>query len=257
LHRVGSSAILCAHGKLPAILFPVRPSFMSSIGRVLKHSLIVIVLLVLAYQLWLLGNVLWWKWINPSTTSFMSIRLNELREKNPEAKLQYKWVPYERISVQLKRAVVAAEDDKFIDHEGFDWAGMQKALEKNQKKGKSVAGGSTISQQLAKNLFLSPSKSYVRKAQEAIITVMIELLWDKRRILEVYLNVVEWGNGIFGAEAAARRYYNISAAQLNASQAAHIAVMLPNPRKFEKTYPPRLSTHSGRVLSRMAYAEVP
>jgi monofunctional biosynthetic peptidoglycan transglycosylase len=230
---------------------------MNSVGRILKHTLIAIVLLVLAYQLWLLGNVLWWKWVNPSTTSFMSIRLHELREKNPEAKLQYTWVPYERISVQLKRAVVAAEDDKFIDHEGFDWEGMQKALEKNQKKGKSVAGGSTISQQLAKNLFLSPSKSYVRKAQEAIITVMIELLWDKRRILEVYLNVVEWGNGIFGAEAAARRYYNISAAQLNAAQAAHIAVMLPNPRKFEKTYPPRLATHSGRVLGRMAYAEVP
>ena len=230
---------------------------MSSVGRILKHTLIAIVLLALAYQLWLLGNVLWWKWINPSTTSFMSIRLHELREKNPEAKLQYTWVPYERISVQLKRAVVAAEDDKFVDHEGFDWEGMQKALEKNQKKGKSVAGGSTISQQLAKNLFLSPSKSYVRKAQEAIITVMIELLWDKRRILEVYLNVVEWGNGIFGAEPAARRYYNISAAQLNAAQAAHIAVMLPNPRKFEKTYPPRLSAHSGRVLGRMAYAEVP
>jgi monofunctional glycosyltransferase len=234
-----------------------KTPFMSSVGRILKHTLIAIVLLALAYQLWLLGNVLWWKWINPSTTSFMSIRLHELREKNPEAKLQYTWVPYERISVQLKRAVVAAEDDKFVDHEGFDWEGMQKALEKNQKKGKSVAGGSTISQQLAKNLFLSPSKSYVRKAQEAIITVMIELLWDKRRILEVYLNVVEWGNGIFGAEAAARRYYNISAAQLNAAQAAHIAVMLPNPRKFEKTYPPRLSAHSGRVLGRMAYAEVP
>ncbi|MEC5384252.1 monofunctional biosynthetic peptidoglycan transglycosylase [Uliginosibacterium sp. H3] len=230
---------------------------MKSVGRLLKHVLITVVLLLLAYQLWLFGNVLWWKWVNPSSTSFMSLRLSELREKNPEAKLQYTWVPYQRISVQLKRAVVAAEDDKFVDHEGFDWEGMQKALEKNQKKGKSVAGGSTISQQLAKNLFLSPSRSYVRKAQEAIITVMIELLWDKRRILEVYLNVVEWGNGIFGAEAAARRYYNISAAQLNAAQAAHIAVMLPNPRKFEKTYPPRLVTHSARVQGRMAYAEVP
>jgi monofunctional biosynthetic peptidoglycan transglycosylase len=230
---------------------------MSSVGRILKRTLIALVLFVLAYQLWLFGNVLWWKWMNPSTTSFMSLRLHELRETNPQAKLQYTWVPYERISVQLKRAVVAAEDDKFVDHEGFDWEGMQKALEKNQRKGKSVAGGSTISQQLAKNLFLSPSRSYIRKAQEAVITVMIEALWDKRRILEVYLNVVEWGNGIFGAEAAARRYYNIPAAQLNAAQAAHIAVMLPNPRKFEKTYPPRLAAHSGRVLARMASAEVP
>lgn len=231
--------------------------FMRPVGRLLKHALLVLILLVLAYQLWLLGNVLWWKWVNPSMTSFMSLRLHELREKNPDAKLQYTWVPYERISVSLKRAVVAAEDDKFVDHEGFDWDGMQKALEKNQRKGKSVAGGSTISQQLAKNLFLSPSRSYLRKAEEAVITVMIEVLWDKRRILEVYLNVVEWGNGVFGAEAAARRYYNISAAQLNAGQAAHIAVMLPNPRKFEKTYPPRLVSHSGRVLARMAYAEVP
>jgi monofunctional biosynthetic peptidoglycan transglycosylase len=230
---------------------------MTSVGRLLKRTIIALILFIVAYQVWLLGNVLWWKWMNPSTTSFMSLRLHELREKDPQAKLQYVWVPYERISVSLKRAVVAAEDDKFVDHEGFDWDGMQKALEKNQRKGKSVAGGSTISQQLAKNLFLTPSRSYVRKAEEAVITVMIELLWDKRRILEVYLNVVEWGNGIFGAEAAARRYYNIPAAQLNASQAAHIAVMLPNPRKFEKTYPPRLISHSGRVLARMASAEVP
>jgi len=230
---------------------------MSSVGRILKRTIVALILFVLAYQVWLLGHVLWWKWVNPSSTSFMSLRLDELRDKNPGAKLQYTWVPYERISPSLKRAVIAAEDDKFNEHEGFDWEGMQKALEKNQRKGKSVAGGSTISQQLAKNLFLSPSRNYIRKGEEAIITVMIELLWDKRRILEVYLNVVEWGNGIFGAEAAARRYYNISAAQLNASQAAHIAVMLPNPRKFEKTYPPRLVTHSGRVLARMAYAEVP
>ncbi|MDB5813006.1 MAG: monofunctional biosynthetic peptidoglycan transglycosylase [Rhodocyclales bacterium] len=230
---------------------------MRTVARLIKRTLIALVLFVLAYQVWLLGHVLWWKWVPPSTTSFMSLRQSELREKNPGAQLQYIWVPYGHISVHLKRAVVAAEDDKFVDHEGFDWEGMQKALEKNQRKGKSVAGGSTISQQLAKNLFLSPSRSYVRKAQEAIITVMIETFWDKRRILEVYLNVVEWGNGIFGAEAAARHYYNIPAAQLNANQAAHIAVMLPNPRKFEKTYPSRLIAHSGRVLARMAYAEVP
>ncbi|MDB5802548.1 MAG: mtgA [Rhodocyclales bacterium] len=230
---------------------------MTSVGRLLKRTIIALILFILVYQVWLLGHVLWWKWVDPSTTSFMSLRLDELREKNPEARLQYTWVPYQRISPSLKRAVIAAEDDKFVDHEGFDWAGMQKALEKNQRKGKSVAGGSTISQQLAKNLFLTPSRSYLRKGEEAIITVMIELLWDKRRILEVYLNVVEWGNGVFGAEAASRRYYNISAAQLNANQAAHIAVMLPNPRKFEKTYPPRLIAHSGRVLARMASAEVP
>ncbi|GAB4062381.1 monofunctional biosynthetic peptidoglycan transglycosylase [Uliginosibacterium sediminicola] len=228
-----------------------------SLLRLFKRALLVLVLLLLAWQLWLFGHVLWWNWFNPSQTSFMSLRLDELREKDPQARLKYRWVPYKQISVQLKRAVIAAEDDKFVDHDGFDWEGMQKALEKNQKKGKAVAGGSTISQQLAKNLFLTPSKSYWRKAEEAIITVMIELVWDKRRILEIYLNVVEWGNGIFGAEAAAQRYFGIPAAQLSAAQAARIAVMLPNPRKFEKSYPPRLAAHAARVQSRMNFSEVP
>jgi monofunctional biosynthetic peptidoglycan transglycosylase len=187
----------------------------------------------------------------------MSLRLDELTGSKPDAELHYRWVPYEQISIHLKRAVIAAEDDKFIDHEGFDWEGIQKAIEKNQKKGRMVAGGSTISQQLAKNLFLSPSRSYFRKAEEAIITVMIEALWDKRRILEVYLNVVEWGNGIFGCEAAAQRYYRIPAAQLAPAQAARLAVMLPNPRKYEKSYGPRLAAHAARIQGRMQYSEVP
>ena len=214
-------------------------------------------LIVLAWHLWLLAQVLWFKWFNPSETSFMEIRLEEIQQKKPEAELRHKWVAYERISPNLKRAVVAAEDDKFVDHDGFDWEGIQKAIEKNQKKGKSVAGGSTISQQLAKNLFLSPTRSYLRKAEEAVITVMIEALWDKRRILEVYLNVVEWGNGIFGAEAAARRYYKISASQLGPAQAARMAVMLPNPRKYEYKFSPRLAAHAARIQSRMRYSDVP
>lgn len=214
-------------------------------------------LLVLAWNLWLCGWVLWWKWFDPGSTSFMAIRLAELREQDPQAQLKRQWVPYARISPHLKRAVVAAEDDRFVDHDGFDWEGIQRAMEKNQKKGHAVAGGSTISQQLAKNLFLSPSRSYLRKAQEAVITVMIEALWDKRRILEVYLNSVEWGNGIFGAEAAARRYYGIPAAQLAPAQAAHLAVMLPNPRKYEKRYPPRLAAHAARIQARMQNSYVP
>ena len=222
-----------------------------------RRALIALFLLILIWHLWLLGWVLCWKWMNPGETSFMTIRLSELRQKDPKAKLQHQWQPYERISLHLKRAVIAAEDDTFVDHDGFDWDGIQKAMEKNQKKGKAVAGGSTISQQLAKNLFLSPSRNYARKAEEAVITIMIETLWDKRRILEVYLNSVEWGNGIFGAEAAARRYYNISAAQLGPEQAAHLAVMLPNPRKYEKSYSPRLTAHAARVQSRMIYSEVP
>ena len=191
--------------------------------RWLKYGLAAVFGLLLLWQGWYLGWVLWWKWVNPGTTSFQSQRLDEARQKNPKFELRRQWVPYEKISVHLKRAVVAAEDDKFVDHEGFDWEGIQKALEKNQKKGKVVAGGSTISQQLAKNLLLSPTKTVLRKGEEAIITVWIELLWDKRRILEVYLNVVEWGDGVFGAEAAARRYFNVTAAQLGPEQAARLA----------------------------------
>lgn len=222
-----------------------------------RRALLALVLIFIAWHLWLLGQVLWWKWIPPSETSFMSLRLGELNEKKPDAELRYRWVPYEQISLHLKRAVIAAEDDKFVDHEGFDWDGIQKAIEKNQKKGKPVAGGSTISQQLAKNLFLSPSRSYFRKAEEAIITVMIETVWDKRRILEVYLNVVEWGNGIFGCEAAAQRYYKTSAARLNPAEAARLAVMLPNPRKYETTFGPRLAAHAARIQGRMQYSEIP
>ncbi len=230
---------------------------MKTLWRWIRRGLLALVLLFIAWHLWLLGNVLWWKWVPPSETSFMSLRLSELNQAKPDAELHYRWVPYEQISVHLKRAVIAAEDDKFVDHEGFDWDGIQKAIEKNQKKGKAVAGGSTISQQLAKNLFLSPSRSYFRKAEEAIITVMIEALWDKRRILEVYLNVVEWGNGIFGCEAAAQRYYRTPAARLSPAQAARMAVMLPNPRKYETQFGPRLAAHAARIQGRMQYSEVP
>ncbi len=217
-----------------------------------------LLLLLVLWQGWYLGWVLWWKWADPGMTSFMSQRLDELREKNPQAQLKHQWVPYARIAPTLKRAVVASEDDGFIDHEGFDWEGIQKALEKNRKKGKVVAGGSTISQQLAKNLFLSASKTPLRKAQEAIITVWLELFWDKRRILEVYLNSVEWGEGIFGAEAAAQRYYKIGAGKLGNEQAARLAVMLPAPRKFERNpYSPYLNARTQSILGRMGEAEIP
>lgn len=230
---------------------------MRRIGRLASLAALAMAGAFLLYQLWVFGHIVAWRWIDPGQTSFMSIRLAQLREKNPEARLRHQWVPYERISVHLKRAVVAAEDDGFVDHEGFDWDGIQKALEKNERKGRVVAGGSTISQQLAKNLFLSPTRSYFRKGEEALITVMLEAVLDKRRILEIYLNVVEWGDGIFGAEAAARRYFGISAAQLGPEQAAHLAVMLPNPRKYERVFGPRLALHAARVQARMRYSEVP
>lgn len=231
---------------------------MGAVSRALSRLLLVLLVLCIAYQAWIFVRVVWWNWFNPGQTSFMSLRLAELRKQDPKAKLQHTWLPYPAISVQLKRAVVAAEDDRFLDHEGFDWDGMEQALEKNQRRGKTVAGGSTISQQLAKNLFLSPRRSYLRKAEEAVITVMIEAVWDKRRILEVYLNVVEWADsGVFGAEAAARHYYGIDASRLNANQAAHLAVLLPNPRKYGRNFTPRLAAHAQRILGRMGASQVP
>lgn len=231
---------------------------MKAIVRRINWAVAMLLLLLLLWQGWYLGWVMWWKYFNPHETSFMALRLDELQAKNPEAALKHEWVPYARISVHLKRAVVAAEDDKFIDHEGFDWEGMQKALEKNRRKGKIVAGGSTISQQLAKNLFLSGSKTPWRKAQEAIITVMIEALWDKRRILEVYLNSVEWGEGVFGAQAAAKRYYGTTAAGLGPEQAARLAVMLPAPRRYGRNpYSAFMNRRTQLILGRMRYAELP
>ena len=231
---------------------------MRHLGRWLKWGLLGLIGLFVVWQLWLLGWVLLWKWVDPGTTRFMEIRLAELQVKNPEAQLRKQWVPYERISPHLKRAIIASEDAKFVDHEGFDWDGIQKAIEKNQKKGKFVAGGSTISQQLAKNLFLTPAKTPWRKAEEAIITLMIEATWDKRRIFEVYLNVIEWGNGVFGAEAAARHYYGTSAAQLGPEQAAKLAGMVPNPRFYDKNRgAPGLARKTEIILQRMPGAEIP
>ncbi len=223
-----------------------------------RRGLAIVVLLVLAWQGWYLGWVVWWKFANPVTTSFMSLRLDELREKDSRAELKKQWAPYARISNPLKRAVIAAEDAKFSAHEGFDWEGIQKALEKNQKKGRIVAGGSTITQQLAKNLFLSGDKTPWRKAQEAVITLMLEVVLDKRRILEIYLNVVEWGPGVFGAEAAARHYYGVSAAQLSAEQSARLAVLLPNPRRFGRLPDsPYLAVRSQIILGRMGAVDLP
>ena len=231
---------------------------MTAAPRWLLRALAIAGIVVIAWQGWYLGWVVWWRWVDPGTTSFQSRRLDDMRERDPKAELRRQWVPYEKISVHLKRAVVAAEDDKFIDHEGFDWEGIQKAMEKNRRKGKAVAGGSTISQQLAKNLLLSPTRSFVRKGEEAIITLWLELLWDKRRILEVDLNVVEWGDGIFGAEAAARAYFGVPASRLTAAQAARLAVMLPAPRKFQKNpYSSYLDRRTALILERMPAAETP
>jgi monofunctional biosynthetic peptidoglycan transglycosylase len=214
--------------------------------------------LALIYQLWIFGHVVYWNSYNPSTSAFMQERLEILRQKNPGATLRMQWMPYERISPHLKRAIIAAEDSKFLEHEGFDFEAIQKAYEKNLKKGRLVAGGSTISQQLAKNLFLSGQKTPWRKGQEAVITLMLENVMSKRRIMEIYLNMIEWGNGVFGAEAAIRHYYGASASSINAEQAARLAAMIPNPRFYDRhRNTPWLSKKTGIILSRMPSVEIP
>lgn len=224
------------------------------LGRLLAIAL----LSVLLYQVWLFAHVWYWVDHNPDSTAFMEERLEEMRKTDPDAKIVHEWVNYARISNNLKRALIAAEDAKFLDHEGFDWEGIQKAYEKDLKKGKIVAGGSTISQQLAKNLFLSGARSPWRKAQESVITVMIERMMGKRRIFEIYLNSIEWGNGIFGAEAAARHYYGTDAAHLSAYQAAHLAAMVPNPRYYDKHRNAAwLAKKTGIILGRMNSAQIP
>ena len=188
----------------------------------------------------------------------MDARLAVLREKTPDVKLQQQWVPYDKISSHLKRAILVSEDDRYVDHEGFDWDGIQKAMDKNQKKGKVVAGGSTISQQLAKNLFLSGERSILRKGEEALITLMMERLLDKERILDIYLNVIEWGDGVFGAEAASRHYFGVTAAQLSREQAAKMAAMVPRPRFYDRNRnAPWLLKKTQIILERMPRAQLP
>jgi monofunctional biosynthetic peptidoglycan transglycosylase len=224
----------------------------------LWRGLLALVVLVLIYQLWIFLHICWWVNHNPGSSAFMNDRLGLMQEKNPEAKLRHKWVPYKRISSNLKRAVVVAEDSKFVVHEGFDWDGIQKAYEKNLKKGRVVAGGSTISQQLAKNLFLSTQRTPWRKLQEAVITLMLEKMMSKRRILEIYLNVIEWGNGVFGAEAAARHYYGTGAANLSAWQSARLAAMIPNPRYYDDHRNARgLARRTATIAARMRLAALP
>jgi len=213
---------------------------------------------LLLYNLWIFGHIVYWRYYNPSASSFMTERLSVLKEDDPEAELRQQWVPYERISANLKRAIVAAEDAKFVDHEGFDWDGIEAAFQKNLKQGRIVAGGSTISQQLAKNLFLSSKKTPWRKAEEAVITVMLETVMDKRRIFEIYLNVIEWGNDVFGAEAASHHYFRTSAAGLSVGQAAKLAAMVPNPRYYDDHRNARGLAKKTRIIAaRMRYADVP
>ncbi|MGL4756381.1 MAG: monofunctional biosynthetic peptidoglycan transglycosylase [Aeromonadaceae bacterium] len=224
----------------------------------LRHLLWGVLCAYLLWNLWILGYVISLNWINPDMTSFMSEQLERLQDDDPNAALRYQWVPYAKISRHAKRALLAAEDARFTEHDGFDWDGMRVAWEKNLKKGRIVAGGSTISQQLAKNLFLSASRTPWRKAEEALITVMLETFLDKQRILEIYLNVIEWGNGLFGIEAAARKYFHVHASQLSPYQAAYLAAMVTNPRFYQTHRQNRhLLFKTNLILQRMGSADLP
>jgi monofunctional biosynthetic peptidoglycan transglycosylase len=169
---------------------------------------------------------------NPIKSAFMEYRENEWLQQGKKKKIVQQWAPLSQISPYVIKAVIIAEDDKFWSHEGFDFDAMQKALEKDLKQKKFKVGGSTISQQLAKNLYLSPSKNPIRKLKEAVLTWRIERNLSKKRIIELYLNVAEWGDGLFGIEAAAQRYYSKSASDLSAIESAKLAAVLPNPRRY-------------------------
>ncbi|MDO9559975.1 MAG: monofunctional biosynthetic peptidoglycan transglycosylase [Syntrophales bacterium] len=170
--------------------------------------------------------------VNPKKSAFMEYRESEWLRQGKKKKIVQQWVPLSQISPYVIKAVIIAEDDKFWSHEGFDFDAMQKALEKDLKQKKFKAGGSTISQQLAKNLFLTPSKNPIRKLMEAVLTWRLEQNLSKKRIIELYLNLAEWGDGLFGIEAASHRYYDKPASDLSALEAAKLAAVLPNPRRY-------------------------
>ena len=226
--------------------------------KAFSYTLAGLVLAFAVAQLYFYAHILYWEEHPRAATAFMERSLEALQEKDPRAQLHYEWVPYERISLHLKRAVVAAEDARFLDHEGFDWEMIQKALSRNEKSGRLVAGASTISQQLAKNLFLSAERTWLRKGEEAIITWMLEKTLSKRRILELYLNVAEWGDGIFGAQAAARYHFGVPASALTPEQAAWLAVVLPSPRRYQRgRLTPYLASRVSTIFFRMGEVQIP
>lgn len=226
--------------------------------RWLMISLGIALGLLIALQLWFFTQIAWWRTHDPDSTAFIRARVAAATQEGKPFSVRQKWVTYDRISPHLKRALIVSEDDTFLQHGGFNWDAMQKAFEKNEQRGKVVAGGSTISQQLAKNLFLSGDRSFIRKGQEAVITVMLEQTLEKRRIFEIYLNVIEWGNGVFGAEAAARHYFGVSAAQLSSEQAAKLAAMVPRPRFYDRNRnAPYLVKRTEIIQGRMHMAVVP
>ena len=237
----------------------------------IRHAgrlLAVLALALLCLQLWFAGRILLMRWVAPQSTSFQRSEIVRLAVDKHQVAWSQQWVDDAQLAGTLKRAVIASEDDGFAQHGGVDWDALKGAWKKNEKaqarveaRGKGVAkvvGGSTISQQLAKNLFLSGERTLLRKGQELVITLMLEGLLDKRRILEIYLNSVEWGEGLFGAQAAARHYFHTDAARLGAFEAARLAVMLPAPKRFERQpASPYVMARAGVIAGRMNSAQLP
>ena len=217
------------------------------------RALLIVISILVIIQLWIFSSLVYWRSNNVETTMFM--RLAYFSDFEP---IKHEWRDYDQISDYLKKAVVAAEDAKFLQHHGFDWEGMQSALERNKDKGKVVAGGSTISQQLAKNLFLFNKRSFVRKGEEAIAVWMMERMWSKQRILEVYLNSVEFGEHIYGVEAATQHYFGQSSKSLSREQAAFLAAILPNPKYYETHQDDRKLNYRKRMIQKyMRYSDIP
>ncbi len=245
-----------------------------AIGAVLLRTVALLAWCLLALQLAMALRVALMVWWNPQSTTFQRSEMLRLAVEKRELAWSQTWVDYERISVHLKRAVIASEDAGFTSHAGADWEAMEKAWDRNQQaqarvqaqaerpgakpKEPRLRGGSTITQQLAKNLLLSGERTVWRKAQELALTGMLEALLDKRRILELYLNHVEWGEGLFGAQAAARHYFRVDAARLSPEQAARLAVMLPAPKRFEqRPGSDYLIKRSATILARMGSVDLP
>lgn len=207
-----------------------------------KTTILVILAVATVYQAWIVFSIFRYRGSNPSSTALMDQRASQAKDRGEDVKRVQMWVSYDKISRNVTRAVLAGEDSRFFDHAGFDWEEMRKALEEDWNEGQFKRGASTITQQLAKNLFLSTSKNPLRKLHEALITKEMEWILGKRRILEIYLNVIEWGDGVYGAEAASRTYFNTSAASVSADQAAFLSAVIPSPNG---AFNP--STHRRRV----------
>ncbi len=229
----------------------------------------VLVLALLSLQLYFIARIGLMNVLDPTSTTFQRSEARRIIGSTGRLAWSQTWTPIAQVSPHLPRAVIASEDAGFVEHGGIDWEAVESAWSKNQraearaekrgsKRPPKVVGGSTLSQQLAKNLFLSGERTLPRKAQEAVLTLALEALLSKRRLLELYLNHVEWGEGVFGAEAAAQHYFRVPASRLSAAQAARLAVMLPAPKRFEKLpgsgY---LASRSATIQARMAGVELP